>query len=175
MKESTLGEVPNAAAASTAASAATAASAEEAKDSDALGGVARAGFGQGIVSGSIIDVPNGAVEVTPYGQSDPTGESVPILAKAPVSMTIRDFVVLGAEGFTTPERTVRLALQVVDPNDAPIFTPLCQVDKAAFTCRVDGPIAIPQNSIYLLLAEGQNLPVSPSGVSVSFQYRAAAG
>jgi hypothetical protein len=170
VNESSLGEVPRAA---TAASATTATTAEEAK---ALGGVSRDGFGQGIVSGAIYDVKNGAGVFRPYGFSNPEDAyEYSAEAIAPVDMTVRDFVGAALANFNAANETVDFALYLEDPVTGITSVPLCQVSNGAPTCRIAGPIAIGQGVKYRIETVGANLPAPPSKIAVGFQYRAAAG
>jgi hypothetical protein len=176
VNESSLSEVPHAARARTAGTADEAGKAGTADDANALGGIARSGFGPGIVSGGVVNVNNGVADFPPYGiynTQDPYDYSIEAIA--PTDMTIRDFVGAAIFGFNNAEDKVTFELETVDPATGISSVPLCPVSSDALTCSAAGPIALKQGDKYRLQTVGANLPAAPSKIVVGFQYRAAAG
>ena len=141
----------------------------KASNANALGGVGKSGFGQGIVSGAIRNVPNGSRLVPPYGYFD-IATDFSAEAIAPVKMTVRDFVGEAVSGFAAG--TVNFNLDVTDPQTGATTHPLCQVSGMTTTCRASGPITIAQGDTYRLETVGAGLGAA---VVVGFQYREAAG
>jgi hypothetical protein len=175
VNESSLAEVPRAARAGTAGTADDARTAKTAEDANALGGIARSGFGPGIVSGGVVNVKNGVNDFPPYGiynTEDPYDYSIEAIA--PVDMTIRDFVGAAVFGFNNAEDKVTFELEIFDPANGFSTVALCLVNSDALTCSAAGPIALKQGDKYRLQTVGANLPAAPSKIVVGFQYRAAA-
>jgi hypothetical protein len=175
VNESSLAEVPQSARAGTAGTADSAKTAGSADDANALGGIARSGFGPGIVTGGVVNVNNGVADFPPYGiynTQDPYDYSIEAIA--PVDMTVRDFVGSAIFGFNNAEDKVTFELEIIDPANGFSTVPLCSVNSDTLTCSAAGPITLKQGDKYRLQTVGVGLPAAPSKIVVGFQYRAAA-